>query len=337
MLLQFKFDPDKPFVIPFAEYLHKGKDAIQIINEASAAAFAADLLSAKANGAPGLPIYQGHPDVPELASKYPNKAAIGWITKITATADSVELQPEWISQPKPGEFIYFSPYFFSDATTSRRKIIDEIKSIALTNTPNDTRFRLPNEAATNSTGLTCQALTQKGETTMDKLILESLGLEEGASVEQAVAKIKSLSGTANEEADLKKEVEDKAAEVAAAKAEADKAKEEFANERTERVKLMLDNALSDGRISAAARPNWEKRLGNRESFANEAASLSREKPGFKTRSAFANERGPDEREGFANEAACLAHYESMPAGQQKRDFLSKNAEAINNARNQRTD
>ena len=224
MLLQFKFNPDKPFVIPFGDYPHAKGDSIQLINATSAAAFASDLIAAKANGAPGLPIYQGHPDVHELAAKYPNKAAIGWITKITTTADSVELQPEWISQPKPGEFIYFSPYFFSDLTTSKRKQIDELKSIGLTNDPNSTRFRLPNEKA-ERTGEKSFALpnNNKGTITMDKLILEALGLPESASVEDAVAAIKALAGTANEETeDLKKEIEDKEAELVAAKTEEEK-------------------------------------------------------------------------------------------------------------------
>lgn len=332
MLLQFKFNPDKPFIIPFGEYPHEGKDAIQIVNATSAAAFASDLLAAKANGAPGLPIYQGHPDVPELAAKYPNKAAVGWITKTNTTSDSVELTPEWITQPKPGEFIYFSPYFFSDATTDNRKQIDELKSVALTNTPNDTRFRLPNEAS--STGLTRQAPNNnKGETTMDiKLILEALGLPETASVDDAVAAIITLTGTANEETeDLQKEIEDKEAEIEAVKEEVEKVKEEFANERAARIGVMLDSALAAGRISAAARPNWEKRLGKRESFANESASLSREKPTIKVRSSFANVSLND-RDGYANEAVVLDRYESMTPGKDKSDYLGKHAETINKAR-----
>lgn len=333
MLLQFKFNPDKPFVIPFGDYPHAKGDSIQLINATSAAAFASDLIAAKANGAPGLPIYQGHPDVHELAAKYPNKAAIGWITKITTTADSVELQPEWISQPKPGEFIYFSPYFFSDLTTSKRKQIDELKSIGLTNDPNSTRFRLPNEKA-ERTGEKSFALpnNNKGTITMDKLILEALGLPESASVEDAVAAIKALAGTANEETeDLKKEIEDKEAELVAAKTEEEKAKEEFANERIVRIGLMLDNALADGRITPASKSLWEKRLQKREAFANEAASLSREKPTLKTRSAFANTAAPA-RDGFANEAAILAHYESLPQGKERSAFLSQHAQAINAAR-----
>lgn len=325
MLLQFKFDPDKPFFIEYNEYHHNDTGAIQIVNEKTAAAVAQDILTAKAEGAPGLPIYQRHPDVPGLAADCPNKAAVGWITELTQVDGGFELQPEWITQPKPGEFIYFSPYFGSPATKGQRKQIDEIKSIGLTNTPNDTRFRLPNEAATTK--------TKKGDNTMDmKAILEALGLPEGASVEDAVAAIKALGGTANEETeDLKEEVKAKEAEAAAAKKEAEKAKEQFANERSAHVGVLLDNAIADGRITPAQRPGWQERLGKRESFANESKSLSKLKPAVKTRSAFANE-DLDEREGFANEAACLDHYNSMPAGKEKSAFLHKHAEAINSAR-----
>jgi len=315
----FEFNPAKPFTIPYGEYPH-AKGVVQVVNATSAAAFAMNIQTAQAEGAPGLPIYAGHPDVPELAVKYPDKAAKGWLISCKVGDDSCVLSVEWVKEPEPGEFIYFSPYFFSNPPESGKAVIDEIKSIGLTNDPNSTRFRLPNEAATTNQ-------KQKGEPAMDNLILEALGLPEDASVEQAVAKINEIKGTANEEAeDLKKEVED-------AKTEADKAKEEFANERTARLGLMLDNALAAGQITPATRPVWEKRL--RKDFANEASALARVKPAVKKKSAFAN-AGAD-RDGFANEADILTRYEAMPKGPEKSEFLQKHARQINDARVARAD
>ena len=40
---------------------------------------AAKINAGVADGEKGVPVYWGHPDVPELAHKYPDKRAKGWI------------------------------------------------------------------------------------------------------------------------------------------------------------------------------------------------------------------------------------------------------------------
>lgn len=318
----FSFDPAKPLTLHFGRFPHKASGKVQVIDAASAAAFQEQIRLAIANGAPGLPIYAGHPDVPELAARYPDKAAKGWVTDCATGAESCSLPVFWNNAPDPGEFIYFSPYIFADDTGGPDAHIDELRSIGLTNRPNVTRFRLPNEAEDTqkpetSTGTACRAPERP---TMKKL-LTRLGLADTATEDEACAK---LQGLMDETTALKRTGEENTARVAAANTETETHKTGFANERAARIALVLDCALADGRITPATRLVWEGRL--RENFANEATALAQECAKIKTRSALPNEAGDN------LPAAVLARYEALPAGPEKRKFLADHAVAINDAR-----
>ena len=52
----------------------------QTLDLQGASAIAAQIADSIAKGEKGVPVYWGHPDVPELAHKYPDKRAKGWIT-----------------------------------------------------------------------------------------------------------------------------------------------------------------------------------------------------------------------------------------------------------------
>ena len=73
--------------MPYGEYEYgetkcpdgRVRRIVQVWDEASARAVR-DALPAE-----GYPVYQGHPDVPEVAAKYPNKAAVGWVTADAAS------------------------------------------------------------------------------------------------------------------------------------------------------------------------------------------------------------------------------------------------------------
>jgi hypothetical protein len=77
------------------------------------------------------------------------------------------------------------------------------------------------------------------------------------------------------------------ADVTKLKGERDTAKTEFANERTARIADLLGAAIKDGRITAAEKADWERRLGT--DFANESVALGKLTAKVKTAS-FANTR-----------------------------------------------
>ena len=130
-----------------------------------------------AKGEPGIPVYQGHPDVAELASKYPDKGALGWVTHIElvnegSAAKNAEnakgfanfassaakdkggllLHVEWDRDPGRG-FKWFSPYWFANESERQGNVhmVGKIASIGLVNNPNIAEFRLANEAGEDLT------------------------------------------------------------------------------------------------------------------------------------------------------------------------------------------
>ena len=144
----------KPIHIPFGTWAYD--DTIdQTLDREHADAIAADLAGKIAAGEPGIPVYQGHPDVPEYAGKYPDKGALGWVKKILVNEDGMDLEVEWDRDPGKG-FGWFSPYWTGDdpgpgATGKRNVIVDGLTSIGLVNNPNIREFRLANEAGENLT------------------------------------------------------------------------------------------------------------------------------------------------------------------------------------------
>ncbi len=144
----------KPIHIPFGTWAYD--DSIdQTLDREHAEAIAADLAGKIAAGEPGIPVYQGHPDVPEYASKYPDKGALGWVKKILVNEDGMDLEVEWDRDPGKG-FGWFSPYWTGDdpgpgASGKRNVIVDGLTSIGLVNNPNIREFRLANEAGENLT------------------------------------------------------------------------------------------------------------------------------------------------------------------------------------------
>jgi hypothetical protein len=139
----------KPIFIPFGTWPYD--DTIsQTLDRPHAEGIAADLDKQIAAGEPGIPVYQGHPDVPEYAGKYPDKGAMGWVKKILVNEDGMECQIEWDRDPGKG-FGWFSPYWIGDKPVvgpdgKKNVIVDGLTSIGLVNNPNIREFRLANEA-----------------------------------------------------------------------------------------------------------------------------------------------------------------------------------------------
>lgn len=141
----------KPIFIPFGEWNYDGKSR-QRLDRAHGEAIANELNARVAKGDPGIPVYQGHPDVPELAAKYPDKGALGWVTKIELANESPDgravpglaLTVEWDRDPGKG-FRWFSPYWLANERDGSTYIVGTIASIGLVNNPNIPEFRLANE------------------------------------------------------------------------------------------------------------------------------------------------------------------------------------------------
>lgn len=322
----FEFDPSKPLEIAYGTYPHRQSGRNQVVNAQSVAAITQQLEAARAAGAPGLPVYVGHPDVRDLAPKYPDKSAHGWIVAITASDAGFNMQPEWVKEPSPGEFIYFSPYFLGTDLDASNTLIDEMRSVGLTNSPNSTKFRLPNEAGDNKDDNKANTdqdgssrPAAKGTKPMNK-ILALLGLPETATEDEAVTALNALIA---ERDDLKRKLEEAQAEASKASTDATEAKTDMANERAAHVGLLLDCAMRDGKVTPATKPVWEGRL--KRDFANESIALAKACATIKTRSELPNE---------ASEDGVLARYEALPPGNDKRKFLKENAAAIHNARAQ---
>ena len=139
---------DKPIFLPFGTWAYDGKISQTFTREA-AARIANELAADVAAGNPGIPVYQGHPDVPSLAAKYPDKGALGWVKRIDLSNEGCSLSVEWDRFPGKG-FGWFSPYWFGDKIGLDNQgktlvAVDHIESIGLVNNPNIQEFRLANE------------------------------------------------------------------------------------------------------------------------------------------------------------------------------------------------
>lgn len=145
---------------------------------------------------PGLPVYIGHPDVPDLAAKFPDKSSYAWVTGLSNTAAGVTAATDWNADGqelvRKKKFCWFSPYFggekigMANSITIYRPV--ELRSIGVTNRPNIHKFRLPNEAGT------VQSTVQPGEMKMDllKRLLALLGLPDTTTEDDAVSTVQKM-------------------------------------------------------------------------------------------------------------------------------------------------
>ena len=304
----------KPIFIPFGEWNYDGQSR-QRLDRAHGEKIANELNARVAKGDPGIPVYQGHPDVSALASKYPDKGALGWVVRAELAneggKDGLALTVEWDRDPGRG-FRWFSPYWFANSREGGTYIVDEIASIGLVNNPKIPEFRLANEA---------EDTTPKGETM--ELDIEELkklfGLPPDAEAKDLMDAIRTAAA-AKQERDIAIEKEHHA-EAARDLEKADKEKLEvelenekkahaatkdaLANEKATRADAAIDAAVRERRIGESARETWKTRLVNEGAPAY--AALANEKP-LPTRDAskgLANECGDqtdsEKRKAMVNE------------------------------------
>lgn len=140
----------KPIFIPFGEWKYDGTTR-QRLDRAHGERIANELNARVSRGEPGIPVYAGHPDVPQLAAKYPDKGALGWVEKIELAneggRDGLALTVAWDRDPGRG-FRWFSPYWLANGREGSTYVVDSIASIGLVNNPNIPEFRLANEKDT---------------------------------------------------------------------------------------------------------------------------------------------------------------------------------------------
>lgn len=107
-------------------------------------------------------------------------------------------------------------------------------------------------------------------------IKKMLGLPPEATEDQVMTAIKAGAQAVEELATERTKAEAAEADKAAAVNECEKVKTELANEKAAHRRILLDNAIADGRISVAGRAAWEKRL--TDDFKAGAIALANEKP-----------------------------------------------------------
>ena len=249
----------------------------QTLNSAGARTIADQIAASVAKGEKGVPVYWGHPDVPELAHKYPDKRAKGWIKSAKVEADGLILEVEWLEENATEGFGWFSPYWTGTTTEDGNQAmmnVNTLVSVALVNMPNIQEFRLANELQDTNNA----AQAEKGNTmniTKEELC-KFLGLPPDATDDQIRTALTEAGKAKEALATEKTKVEAAQAEANEAKTECDKVKTDLANERKAHVGILLDNAIADGRISVAGRAAWEKRL--TDDFKAGSIALANEKP-----------------------------------------------------------
>ena len=281
----------KPIFIPFGEWRYDDARR-QRLDRAHGERIANELNARVAKGEPGIPVYQGHPDVPELAAKYPDKGALGWVTKIELAneggKDGLALTVEWDRDPGKG-FRWFSPYWLANEREGSTYIVGEIASIGLVNNPNIKEFRLANEAEDVTT-----KKRERKDMNRDELI-RMLGLPPEATddqIKEAIGELKRIAddkaaaeerAKAEAKAEAKADLDEAKAEAETAKAALENEKKSHAatkaaltNEKALRADAALDRAVAEKRIGATARETWKTRLVNEGDAAY--AALANEKP-----------------------------------------------------------
>ena len=234
------------FLIPYGEFPHKV--GLQIFDRAAAEEMVANhngmlskLMSWARGKAASYPVYVGHPDLP--GSKDTDKRAYGWIEGMAAENDGLRLQVKWSDAGRElvenAHFKFYSPLWWTKPV--KRGVVRPVslKSMGLTNDPNIPVPALANEvdegnAETLKTEMLKGEEEESQQTNDDmKELLLALGLEEGATMEDALAKI----------AELKKPAENYDPE-AMKKAEDEKAKAEADKVKAEGEKVAAENSLT---------------------------------------------------------------------------------------------
>lgn len=233
------------FLVPFGEFPHK--QGLQLFDRVAAEGIVAAHNSALSKivrhfGGGSYPVYVGHPDLP--GSKDADKRAYGWIENLTVADNGLHLSVKWSDAGRElvenAHFKFYSPLWWTKKVKGGIRPV-ALKSMGLTNDPNIPVPALANESETPESRIQNQEeenleIETEHEEPMNPELLAALGLEDGATPEEVLAKITALKDAASE----KEAAETKATEADTAKTESD-------------GKIVeLENSLSDKIIALSA-------------------------------------------------------------------------------------
>ena len=210
-----------------------------------------------------VPIFNGHPDSPDIGHKFPDTDPKGYIADLEVRRDGIFIRPifndagdELLNGPRR---LGFSAYVDADVVGEENgKILarwTNLRSAGLTDRPN-----LPVEMVNES---------QRMNQIIAALAAAGITLANEASEPQVLAAITTLQKQRDDALTL---ANTRAAEIATATTQAQTAATEFANERAARVAETLAHAVESGRIAESDRAVWEGRL--KTNFANESQALA---------------------------------------------------------------
>jgi hypothetical protein len=252
----------------------------------------------------GPAIYKGHPDNPDMANLYPDKTKYGTVCDMRVEDDGLSIRQALTEEG--GKLVAngrdrISPNWWVRDTGEKKNGMPifepiAIKSVGLVDKPNIPNLSLVNSAENDP---------------MKELLIKLLALANEATEAQVVEAVTALArrpeetalaNAKNEKAVLESRVAALTAERDAEKARADAGATALANERTVKLKAVIDGAIRDGRITAAQRPMFETILAN--NFDEGSKIMAGLKPTVKVKprvdSATAAEADRKAREAFAN-------------------------------------
>ncbi|HUS37358.1 MAG TPA: phage protease [Verrucomicrobiae bacterium] len=269
---------------PLGEFPHR--EGMQRIDEAAVKRMENSFnsfLNKLKNKFAGVPVYEGHPDVPGLQTQYPDKRAHGWIKEMQARADGLYARINWGDSGKAmlanGHYKFHSPYFEADEIGFERgrKVYrpTQVLSVGLTNYPN----------------IPVNPLTNTKENEMDRaLLIAALGLAATATDADITAAIGGLKSEAGKVTTLANDLTAARGTQSAAHqtecVEHGKTKTRLDNVVKQRNKIALDNAVDLGHITPAQRAEWEPKLDA--DFDKAIGEIKELKGGMKTAATTAN-------------------------------------------------
>lgn len=294
---------------------NKQKPAIQRIDKAAAQEMVNEFSSFTSRVkrfVAGRNVYLGHPDVPAVTHKYPDKSPKGVFVELAARDDGFYGRPVFtnegislVEQKKvralSGRWTALPTGELVDGKPVYKPAI--FHSAGLTNTPN-LPVQLLNEATSDE-----DAAERAGETksTMKKAVIIALLQKLGVQIANDASDDQVNAALANGESKVV-ELTTAQTNFANEKTARETAQTNFANERKAHIASLLDVAIVNGQITAAERGTWEGRLGVDANFANEKDALLKLEKKIKTTSLTVEHGGrkveianEDQRREFTNE------------------------------------
>ena len=229
-------------------------------------------------------IYLGHPDVPALTSRYLDKTAKGVFANLACRDDGFYGEPilteDGAKLISTHARLGLSGRWEADliGEENGKKVFRPTRFISagLSSKPN-LPVQLVNESEQEAQTQTIMKNKILALCAKLKVTLANDATDQQIDAALAAVEQKALAAAAfaNEKTTLESSLTAKDTEITQLKTQVTNATASFANERKARVGDLLDRAITDGRITAAERPDWERRILVDTQFANESAAIAK--------------------------------------------------------------